>query len=255
VGDKNPEAVAKRVLEMAIPGARMVFRPEQSHGEYDYDLHYPNGEVAAVEVTSSRNQALTQIHSEIFGKKRGGSGISAIRCTKTWYIFPAVDADIKTTRQNADEYLADLEAAGVESFDLSDCWRNGSPECVLKICRDLRLTRGDVIRSSGVPQIRIGGVVSGGAVGPTSATEAGEKEAEANREKLGRASTKERHLVVYVDQQHGQPFTALTSFDPPAKLPKLPAEITHMWLVTEMGKDQFVVWRGSSTEQWHKVDL
>jgi len=248
------ETVAKQILEMVFPGAQMEYRSEQSNGEYDFDLRYPNDEIAAVEVTSSRDQALTQIHAEIF-KRKGGSGITAARCKMTWYVFPRPDAEINKIRNEADKYLADLEEEQIESFDWFDCSRGECPACIVTICNDLRLNRGVGVQSSGTPQIRIQGVVSGAAVGPTTATRAGEGEAEANRVKLGKAKTTERHLFVYIDQMNGSAFTALTSFEPPPVPPNLPAEITHIWLATETQKDNFVLWRGASGEHWSRVEF
>jgi hypothetical protein len=94
-----------------------------------------------------------------------------------------------------------------------------------------------------------------GAFNATDATKAGEKEAEANKEKLGKAGTNERHLVVYIDLM-SLPHIALTDCDPPLVLPNLPDEITHIWLVTEYEKaDRFVVWYGSRNETWRKTIL
>ena len=35
----HPETVAKRVLEAVLP-CTMEYQPEQSHGEYDFELRY-----------------------------------------------------------------------------------------------------------------------------------------------------------------------------------------------------------------------
>ena len=114
-----------------------------------------------------------------------------------------------------------------------------------------------MIPSTEVPakifMVGAGGV---GAVSASDATDAGEKEANANKDKLGKAKTSERHLVVYIDQMNGLPWIALTTFDPPSIPPNVPNEITHIWLVTEHDKaDQFVVWYGSKTESWQKIIL
>jgi hypothetical protein len=252
----HAEKVARIILEAALPGAFMEFRPEQSNKEYDFYLRYPNGEVAAVEATASRNQFLAQTNAEVYKKKKGGPVIDAVECKKSWIIFLSRSAQVKEIRKNADKCLAELEAAGLESFS---CYRDSSNplECIRKIIDDLRLTSGNVISSTEAPaKIHIVGFGGGGAVIATHATEAGEEEAEANKEKLGKAGTDERHLVVYIDLMNGVPYTALTAFDPPLALPNLPDEITHIWLVTEYeGAGQFVVWHGSKTEPWRRVIL
>ena len=251
----HAEKVAKIILEAALPGATMAFRPVQSNMEYDFDLRYPNGVVAAVEVTSSRNQILTQTNAEIFSKKKGGSVIKAVKCKKSWLIFPSANAQIKDIRKKADEYLANIESEGLEEFDIHRM--HISPKCARDICIDLNLIWGAVFSPTETPpEIRIAGVGGASAVGATSATKAGEKEADANKEKLGKAGTIERHLVVYVDQMNGSPYIALTDFEPPSVFPKLPDKITHIWLVTEYKKaDRFVVWYGSKNEFWRKIIL
>lgn len=50
------EKTAKAVLEAVLPGAKLTHRDQQSDGEYDFDLRYPDGRPAAVEVTRSVNQ-------------------------------------------------------------------------------------------------------------------------------------------------------------------------------------------------------
>ncbi len=47
---------------------------------------------------------------------------------------------------------------------------------------------------------------------------------------------------------------ALTSFDPPLIPPSLPAEITHIWLLSEAEQaDEFVIWRASAKEPWRRL--
>ena len=251
----HAEKVAKLILEASIPGAAMTFRCKQSNKEYDFNLRYPNGDVAAVEATSSRDQIQTQTNAEVYKKKKGGPVIDAVKCKKSWIIFLSTNPQVKQIRKDADKYLAELEAAGLESFS---CYRDSSNplECVRNIIDGLKLTSGKVISSTEAPaKIYMVGSGGAGAFNATDATKAGEKEAEANKEKLGKAGTNERHLVVYIDLM-SLPHIALTDCDPPLVLPNLPDEITHIWLVTEYEKaDRFVVWYGSRNETWRKTIL
>jgi hypothetical protein len=249
--DKHPENVAKKVLEMAIPGASMDFRAEQSHGEYDFDLRYPNGEVAAVEVTSSRDQASTKICKKIF-ERNGGSEIEAVCCKKNWWITPS--AMPKNFRKDVDKYLAALEDAGIDSFFEPDCLKNNTPKEVFAIYRDLNVFSARSVPTSGAAVIRISAVLGGGAVGQASPTRAAEREIGPNKDKLGKATTKERHLVVYVDQLNGSPWIGMTSSEPPNGFPNLPTEITHLWLIAQI-RDRYVVWLGTSTQPWHVFSL
>jgi hypothetical protein len=225
--------------------------------EYDFDLRYPNGEVAAAEVTSSRNQFKTLINAKIYDKKKGGPVISAVKCKKTWIIFPIADPRIEKVidkiRMKADEYLSKIEMDRLEKFDILR--KHNSPESVRRICDDLNLSYGVVIDSDGIPEIYINGIGGSGAFSPTTAIKAGEKEAAANKKKLGKAGTNERHLVVHIDpKSNGLACEALRAFQPPLILPNLPQEITHIWLVTEYEKaDRFIVWFGSKNQSWRKT--
>ncbi len=92
---------------------------------------------------------------------------------------------------------------------------------------------------------------SGGAVGASTATAAGEREAWKMdiRKKLGEAGTTERHLAVYIDPRNGGAWTGLTAFAPPNISPKVPDEITHLWLFsTGFESNEFFVWRATSGE-------
>jgi hypothetical protein len=247
------ETVAKRVLEMAIPGAVMEFRCEQPYMEYDFNLRYSNGEVAAVEATASRDPVRTQISKEVF-EKNGGSEIKAICCKKNWCITP-VGTDIKKLRKNIDKYLAALEAAGIEGFTDDDCKRTNPPKEVTAIYRDLHVFSARSFPTSGAAVIRIATVTGGGQlyqIGPTSAVE---REIEPNKDKLGKATTKERHLVVHVDMSNDLQWIGMTSSEPPNEIPDLPTQITHLWQIAQTGKDKFVVWRATSTEPWHTVEF
>ena len=63
-------------------------------------------------------------------------------------------------------------------------------------------------------------------------------------------------MVVYIDVTNGTPWIALTELDPPATIPDLPREISHVWLVGDMGQlDNFVVWRATATEVWEKFEI
>lgn len=138
------------------------------------------------------------------------------------------------------------------------CFAVDRQQCVQQVCHELRVKNGSVILTQASPVIRVASPVGGGAVGPSIAIEAGEREAwkQDNREKLGAARTAERHLVVYIDTMNGLPWVALTDFEPPSTLPNLPAEITWIWLVGH-GKEanEFTVWYASSKEPWRSLRM
>lgn len=242
------EAVAKRVLETILPGASLSYRPEQSHGEYDFHLQYEDGATAAVEVTAAVDEALAKTASAIRNERRGGPVIRATLCKRSWVIFPTRGACINGIRRDADQHLAKLEREGIDSFYCT----SGSRD-VRNVCCQLQITFGAAISSDGKPMILIAGPIGAGAVGPSLAIRAGEKEAwkQDNRGKLAAADKAERHLVVYFPKG-GLPWTSLTSFVPPSILPKIPNEVTNLWLIghSEKNENEFVAWRASTNETW-----
>lgn len=245
------EAVSKRVLEAILPGATLVYRSAQANGEYDFDLRYSDGTVAAVEVTAAVDQTLTETIAAVRSKKKGGSIIKAAACKKSWLIFPAKGASINTIRAAADGCLAHLEHQGIDRF-----YCVSTSPSVRNICCQLQVTGGGVISSETEPTIRIAFPIGGGAVGAATATTTGERESwkPDNRKKLGAATTAERHLVVYLDAGNGLPWTALTSFAPPSSAPQIPDEVTHLWLIgpTDIA-DEFIAWRGDTGAAWQSI--
>lgn len=248
----HAETVAKRVLEAVLP-CTMEYEPEQSHGEYDFELRYHSGATAAVEATASVDQLQTETIAAICGGRKS-SIVPALRCRKSWYVSPAMTARIVKIRKEVDEYLSRVEQAGIENF----YWVRDEHPSVEAICSDLGILSGSVIHGDTSPKIRIALPVGGGAVGAITAVQAGEKEAwkQDNRDKLGAAKTAERHLVVYIDLMNGLPWVALTDFAPPLAAPKLPPEITHLWLVADEGQaDEFIVWHASTKEPWASLRI
>lgn len=246
------ERIARLVVEAAVPGATLEYRPEQSHGECDFILHFASGGQSPLEVTESVDQNQRLIYDKILSKKEGGQVIETKKCHSSWAIVPAKDARIAKIRAKADDYLSALEKEGIESFI---CW-TATTQTVERVCRALLLENGRTISTTGPARIWIFLPGEGGAVGPSLATAAAEKEAHKsdNRRKLGAANAEQRHLVVYVDVTNGLPWVALTDFEPPSTLPKLPQEITHIWLIGHCGetnKNEFVVWRASTKEPWY----
>ncbi len=245
------EAIAKRVLEAILPGARLEYQSVQSDGEYDFDLLYSDGTIATVEITAAVDEALEETIAAVRSKKKGGSVIKATACRKSWLIFPAKGASINTIRTAADGYLAKLEYEGIDRF-----YCVSTSPSVQNICCHLQITGGGVISSEAEPTIQVAFPIGGGAVGATTATKTAEKEAwkPDNRKKLGAAKTTERHLVVYIDARNGLPWTALTSFGPPSALPEIPEEITNLWLIGHSGNEnEFVAWYASTNEIWRST--
>jgi hypothetical protein len=252
---KESEAIAKRVLEAMLPGAKLAFRVEQSHHECDFDLRYPDGNVAAVEVTIAVDEISMETVAVIRGNGARGSVIDAVVCKKSWVIYTANGARIHKIRKDADRLIAKLEGEGIDGFDQ---WKPGCSETVRELCCELGVTEGYVLSSAGRPTIRIGSPIRGGVVGDALAIiEAGEACMEGNREKLGAAKTAERHLVVYIHPLSNARSSTFTVSQPPEEtLPTLPQEITNIWLIGDgENRDEFVVWYASTKEPWRSAKV
>jgi hypothetical protein len=266
------EKAAKAALEAILPGAKLTYKDQQSSGEYDFDLLYPDGHLAAVEITISADQMQMQTAAAIHSKKKSPV-IAASRCKKTWMITPMRNANINAIREGADERLAVLEDTGVDQFSAFEVYESKQikeagldsilgdrvvPQCVESLCDDLLLQDGGVISSGAPPKILLRFPIYGGTVGPERAIEAGKAEAwkEDNRKKLAAAATNERHLVTFIHVTNGLAWTALTDCDPPRSLPELPPEIDHIWLLGDFGgraTTRFIAWRASKTAPWYKL--
>jgi hypothetical protein len=258
------EGIAKLVVEAALPGAKMVFRDEQSHGEYDFDLCYPNGTIAALEVTESANQSQKWLDAKI---KEDGWVIKARVCKKSWAIRATDAKTIPAIRKNIDKLLAEVEREGCENFNYHDAFttrrkRNVGvsgilpppvPRCVEDICCDLKIQCGRVISNEGAPQIHILPPLRSGSRGQNTPIKAGEREAQKrdNRRKLGASKAEQRHLAVYIGDTSGLAKFSLADFQPRAVVASLPEEITHIWLIGYSGRsNEFIVWRASTTGCW-----
>jgi hypothetical protein len=241
------EKIVKRVLEAVLPGAILAYRDSQSNGEYDFELRYSSGHIAAVEVTASLDESSMRTDAAIRGNRAGGSAINAQECKKTWMLFPVDGADIPKIRRQADSLMAGFERRDVDEID---CLRSYSDSTTLDVCNELQITGARVVADAGA-QIIISHPVRGGAVGQDSAVRAAEEEASKpdNIRKLGAAGTTERHLAVYMDARAGVPWISLTEFQPPSMKPVLPVEITDLWLIGHThNTNEFIAWHGSTSQ-------
>ena len=71
----HSEVVEQTVVEAVIRGSRMVYRSDQSESVHDFDWHYPDGRVAAFEVTASVDEVDVETQAA-----------TAIDCRRCWRI-------------------------------------------------------------------------------------------------------------------------------------------------------------------------
>lgn len=170
-----------------------------------------------------------------------------VRCQHDWIIHPLPRASINRVRARARDYLADIEADGLQEFfyDMD----GGNFASVRRICEDLSIEAGSVMPWKTPGQICIA-LPGGGGIKTSSVAERAvlaEANKRDNRAKLRSAGSAERHLFVLVDQGNYLPWASLVDEEPPRSAPDLPAEITHLW-AAGIARDPrvVVVWRGSA---------
>lgn len=120
----HAEMISKLVLEAVLPGARLEYRVEQSHGEYDFDLRY-GGTLAAVEVTESAIQHQKWMSAKI-SKKEGGSIIAARHCKKSWIVFAMDPKTIPVIRKR-----------------LTSAWQKWNRQVLRDLITSMRVERDD----------------------------------------------------------------------------------------------------------------
>lgn len=245
----HAEAVASCLIESVLVGTRMKkIRPEGSR-THDFDLLDPNGHiVAAVEATVSLDKAAKKTSIRI----RQGGPVKTKLCKKDWWIQAEPGAGIREIRGNADKYLADVEAAGIERFLGPVDWRKPAVE---RIFRDLRVYSGSaVVRWKDPGHIWIDLPGAGGRLTASNVVEAVVREAPSNLKKLAAANTNQRHLVIYIDPTSYMPWKSLVDCDPPSEPPRLPREITDIWVITETRSGhEFVAWQASALSPWRRI--
>jgi hypothetical protein len=247
------EEITKVIIEALLP-AKLAYRAEQSHGEYDFDLKYQDGRLAALEVTASIDRAELELLAAIKRQTKGRTGLPTTKCRNSWIISVRSSARVNVLCQKLDTYLSALEMNGISNFSLNDLH---IPE-VNEICAALHVDHGMVVRTSAPPAIYLTPSSGGGFVDPLNAVEAGLREAwkEDNRKKLGGSTCPERHLAVYIDLFDDSAWTAMHWSDPPAATPDLPAEINHIWLLAEgESSGEFTIWRGRPDAAWQSQRL
>jgi hypothetical protein len=113
---KRPEQIAKALLERILNGAQMNYRCDQSASVHDFDLIYPGGHIAAVEVTTSADQRmiddkhrpLSAVHShepDLAGtpiETRSRAGRQLSRSSATFADCPGTPGGIRDRRRSSD---------------------------------------------------------------------------------------------------------------------------------------------------------
>lgn len=248
------EALAKAVIEDVIPRSRMKFHFEQSHGNYDFDLVYPDGKLAAVEVTAAKNELIEGTLAAILDEKKGGSFVPRHQCRNDWMVYPTVGARINLIRRQVDSYLAQVEAEGLSHFFAYTDYPDS--RAVQLLFEELQIEAGDVVKWK-KPGICITSPGQGTVSNPKEVDDAVLCEAQKkdNRRKLGNAEHSERHLFVCIDWNLYAPWCAINERKPSGLPMHLPKEIDIVWAVASTrSSGVYAVWRAERDQPWKVLE-
>ncbi len=230
---KPSEELARFVVENAIPGARMDFRAQQHIRTHDFDLHLPDGTVAALEVTSAVNPKQLSTEDAILDEKKGGPLIPRRIAKRDWAVQLRTGANVERVRKEVDTYLSRIEGDGLTEFYAEFGPR---PPSVLGMSQDLGIEAGWATEFD--PPGRIGLMASGMedwlSIGPLFEAWRSAGNRIDNQEKLSTAATPQRHLFLYVDSTHLAWLSLREIRGGP--LPVLPGCITHVWAAAAYGR-------------------
>lgn len=254
VSMNTAEVLAKTTIDRFVPDARMDFQPQQHAGQYDFDLFIAGVASGAVEVTTATDQDLRGTNAAIENPRKGGSFISASKCSNGWIVHPTVGANINRIRNKVDEYLAKIEADGLRRFFFEG--DGAAHSSVRRIHQDLGIEAGSTMGWKTPRQICIATPGTGGQVTSTEVAKAALRETQKqdNRSKLRASGKLQRHLFVYVDPANYLPWVSLVDCDPPAGAFHCAKEITDVWVATfTRDKNIVVAWRVRNCSNWRDL--
>lgn len=218
------EMLAKAIIEQVIAGSKMLYRSEQSHSEYDFDLVYPDGRKAAVEVTAAKDKPLEDLKGAINDEKKGGRIVPRKSCSNDWMVIVSQKANINRIRENIDVYLADVEKEGKEKFNAHTDYHDS--QAVHRILKDLQVEFGTIVELDR-PGIFISGPILETTYNPKEVDRAVLCEAwkEDNRKKLRLSEHVEKHMFICIDSGLWRAWYAINKHKPSDLPVELPPEI------------------------------
>jgi hypothetical protein len=254
-GMRREEITAARLIEKAIPGAKMVPNVHQSHNEWDYDLVVENQRFP-VEITRSTSAKRESMYDAILGKDGERQGIPRKHARFAWMIDVTPLTRVRAVRQHADRLLADVEAEGRNQFDVRH--DIATSPAVRAISDRIGVRYGESFSTSDGATHQI--LLPSDSATLTSAhvVEAVERELckSDNRTKLGRSQAPERHLFVHITDLSYPAQSSMKQCGLPSQPLQLPPEMTHVWVSTYLGaNNDYLVWRYDFSGGWSDLGL
>jgi hypothetical protein len=249
----RPEAVAKHLIQRACLGSQARYVDDQSAGQHDFDLTFPDGRKGILEVTRATLQIQRQLDAQIAAAQRRGL-LNATLCRHGWCIYLGLNANVRAVQQKADEYLAAIEAEARTCFSsFTDSYES---EAVRRIWEDLGVEAGTTAQWRQGPAIALMDPGYGGSPSPDAVSRAVETEASKsdNLRKLTAAQGRESHIAVVFERLCFEGWAALCGCEPQGAAPVLPHQITHAWAIAATrDADQYVAWLAANRGPWRRL--
>lgn len=250
---RRSEALAKAVVEIALPGTRIDRHDDGSEeAAYDFDIVFPDGHTEALEVTESTQGDRRALRSAMRGR-----AVSEVGTVRSWEVRFNVSVHIKDARQAMVPLLHELERSGQTElflFHSADVFPDPTISALVGLGVDSLLSWAP--RDGEPAQMVLEMPGDGGVISPALVVEALLDEAQKpdNLRKLERATTDERHLFVWVDSEDQFPVSLAMQRKLPVGPTVLPPPVTCGW-VASAGPDRFVCWRVRPPAGWEALDV
>lgn len=246
---RDEETAVAALIEAIRPGTRMEFSSSQAHGECDF--HLVDGEARyPFEVTQFTNPRARAMYAAILGRAGSDAFVDRVLTQNDWWVFPSHLANVRRIREHVDRLLADIEREGLTKFDVRLDANQSS--AVRRIWEEIRIVHGTHISWSPPGRIGISTPGDGAMLSPHQVISAVEAESSKpdNRRKLG-LEAREGHLCVYVDYLGYPAHSCILSGLLPSVPPRLPEEVTHVWVVADHGEGpEYIVWSYDQVAGW-----
>jgi len=238
----RPEELwAKACIEQSLPGVIVQQHDDGSEdGMYDLTIVYPDGSIAAAEVTTAGDEDYIKL-AKALDKKAKGWQVPGL--TGTWWVRALPSARAQDLRKQLPDILGGLESSGIRRIRGDQ----SSPHALAAMLGKLGVSdatqavtdqNGKVLVTAEKSSQFMGSLLP--ATGDPLAVWLGEWLAEPSQNdnawKLGRSDAAEKHLFVLVPSFTPPSVVSvlLAEASPPLPTipPDLPSGITHVWVMS-----------------------
>ncbi|MGH9223220.1 MAG: hypothetical protein ACRD2W_05435 [Acidimicrobiales bacterium] len=217
---------------------------------HDFDVVLPGDRVVAVEVTRHTVSAENASRAETAKREWQFPALGY-----DWVVDMTVHHDVRHVHREFPALLAEVEAAGLDRFDLKHKTPSGPAAEALQAMRaaGARLLYRHIEAKAGGGRIILGAASVVGSTAADVLTGVTERYGNLadNARKVASAEADERHLFIWVESGQHQATSAMAFEVLPERHPELPERIDAVWLATAYDVSQ--VWRWSRIGGWEDL--